>query len=346
MEQRAWMQVVAAAHAAGTDAWAKDGVTVHRVAGGANNALYRIEAGGQRYACKLCVADERRRAAREYGALRLLHTAGLDIAPRPVWLDESCTIVPYPTVVYYWLPGASLGLSPTAQQLVALLDTFHQFHALQPGDFGGPHLPDAWFHWFDLESYLVEMRSLLTQYGPWLAATAPDGRDLRDRLAWLVNSCAEAITAADVNLSRKSVPLCLCHVDPNLANAVWGEDRRLRWVDWEYSGWGDPALEVAELRWHAALSGLSEAQHAWLRDKYRRPAGDPAFEARLAVWDRLLVTRWPLLILRWLWSQHNGPDRVRLTQPAADLAQLRARLVRFIERAERLASGERIGSTA
>ena len=344
MEPRDWLRVVAAAHAAGTDVWAEDSVTVHRVSGGTNNALYRVEADGGRYACKLCVADERRRAAREYAALRLLHAAGLDIAPRPVWLDKGCTVVPYPAVVYCWLPGVPLGPSLTAQQLAALLDTFHQFHALQPGDFESVDLATAWFHWFDINPYLDELHSFLAQYGPWLATVAPDGRDLRGRLARLVDRCAETVMAATVNPGRESVPLCLCRVDPNLANVVWGEDGRLRWVDWEYSGWGDPAMELAELRWHAALSELGEAQHAWLRDNYRRPAGDAGFEARLAVWDRILATRWPFMILRWLWSEHNGPDRLRLTQPAADLAELRARLLHFIERAERLVRLERKGS--
>ncbi|MFQ5343835.1 MAG: hypothetical protein ACE5F6_20015, partial [Anaerolineae bacterium] len=107
------------------------------------------------------------------------------------------------------------------------------------------------------------------------------------------------------------------------------------------SGWGDPALELADLRWHAALVRLSEEQHTWLREKYRRPAGDDAFEERLAVWDRLLATRWPFLILRWLWSERHGPDRERLTRPAADPSELRARLVRFIQRAEQMADSER-----
>jgi len=144
----------------------------------------------------------------------------------------------------------------------------------------------------------------------------------------------QALTAAAVDPGRGRFPLRLCRVDPNLANGVWGKDGRLRWVDWEYSGWGDPALDLAELRWHAALAGLSEAQHAWLRDNYRRPAGDASFEERLVLWDRLLATRWPFLILRWLWSVHHGPDRVRLTQPDADPVELRTCLIRFIERAE------------
>jgi aminoglycoside phosphotransferase (APT) family kinase protein len=316
-------------------------VTVRRVTGGFNNALYRVEADGQCYACKLCVADKCRRAAREYAALRLLHEAGLDIAPRPLWLDGSCTIVPFPAVAYRWLDGEPLSSSPTMQQLASLLDSFQRLHALQPSDFEDSDVPDAWAHWFDFELYLAELRGFLAKYGSWLAATDPDGQDLRDRLARLVDDCAEFITTAAVNPSRESVPLRLCRVDPNLANAIWSGDSRLRWVDWEFSGWGDPALDLAELRWHAASAKLSEAQHAWLRDSYRRPADDHTFEERLAVWDRLRATRWPFLILRWLWSEHHGPDRVRLTRPVADPDELRARLVRFIERAEHFASGGR-----
>ena len=335
-EVRDWLRVVAAAYAAGADTWAEGSVTVHRVTGDFNNALYLVEANGQRCACKLCVADECHRAAREYAALRLLQAAGLDIAPQPLWLDESCAIVPFPAVAYRWLPGEPLSPSPTAQQLASLLDSFQRLHALQPGDFENHDVGDAWAHWFDFEFYLADLRDFLAKYGPWLADTDPDGRELRDRLARLVDRCAEVVTTAGVDPGCESVSLRLCRVDPNLANTVWGGDGRLRWVDWEFSGWGDPALDLAELRWHAASAEMSEAQHAWLRDNYRQPAVDDDFGERLAVWDRLRATRWPFLILRWLWSEHHGPDRVRLTRPAADLAELRVRLVRFIERAEHL----------
>jgi len=331
-----WLHAVAAApygHA-GADTWTSDGATVHRVTGGFNNALYRVEADGQAYACKLCVVDESQRAAREYGALRLLDEAGLDIAPRPVLLDTSCAIVPFPAVVYEWLPGQALGPTPTDEQLAALLEGFHHLHSLRPGDVT-IDLPDAWFHWFAFAPYVADLRDMLARYGPWLATTDPDGQVLYDRLARLVDGCGEIARKTSVDPGRERVPLRLCRVDHNLANAVWGADARLRWVDWEYCGWGDPAVELAELRWHASLAGLSEAQHAWIRDSFPRPAGDHAFEERLWVCDCLRLTRWPLLILRWLWSQGHGPDRVRLSRPAADPAELRARLVRFVERAER-----------
>ena len=334
-----WLPAVAVAHAAGADAWTERGVAVRRITGGANNALYRVEVGGRSYACKLCVADERRRAAREYGALRLLQVAGLDIAPEPLWLDESYTVLPFPTVVYRWLPGESLGSSPSEPQLAAMLQSYQRIHALRRRDYGGFGVFDAWFHWFDFAPYLAELHEFLAEYGPWLATTAPDGGTLRDRLARLVDGCTEALTLAPVDPGRDRFPLRLCRVDPNLANSVWCEDGRLRWVDWEYSGWGDPALDLADLRWHAACEGLSAAQHTWLRENYRRPVDDASFEDRIVLWDRLLATRWPFLTLRWLWSEHNGLDRVRLTRPVADPAELRARLVRFIERAERQVGG-------
>jgi thiamine kinase-like enzyme len=211
-------------------------------------------------------------------------------------------------------------------------------HALRRDDYPRCHCFEAWFHWFDFTAYLAELHDFLDEYGPWLETTKPDGRDLRDRLGHLVEECAEVFASTCVDPGRGRFPLCLCRVDANLANAIWDRDGRLRWVDWEYSGWGDPALDLAELRWHAALAGLGEAQHTWLRDTYRRPDDDPGFDERIAVWDRLLATRWPFLTLRWLWSEHNGPDRMRLTRMRVDPAEMRARLVRFIERAERLES--------
>jgi thiamine kinase-like enzyme len=207
-------------------------------------------------------------------------------------------------------------------------------HSLRQRDYPGWALPTAWFHWFDFEPYLSELRDFVTQYGAWLATTGPEGARLRDRLARLVDRCNQVLTTMDVDVGQDGLPLCLCHVDQNLANAVWGPDGRLRWIDWEFAGWGDPALDLAELRWHAALEGLGPAQQTWLRASYRRSDDDPSFEARLLAWDHLITTRWPFLVLRVLWSLSNGPDRLRLSQPQHDPVEVRARLHRFVERAE------------
>lgn len=328
-----WLVHVAAAHDAAADRWTAAGLCIDRVSGGFNNALYRVEAGGQAYACKLCVPDERRRVAREYGLLHLLRLAGVDVAAEPLLLDESCAVLPFPTVVYRWLPGTILGPALDQPHLEAFLDSYQRLHVLRRED-QPLALPTAWLHWFDLRPYVDELDGFWRNYGDWLTARGAEGAALQERLAVLVDGCTRELLSARVDLRPENLPLRLCRVDHNLGNVIVGEDGRVRWVDWEYAGWGDPAMDLAELRWHAAWEGVSDSQHAWLRQHYRRPAGDPAFETRLALWDRFVVTRWPFLILRWLWSLDNGPDRLRLSQPEADPAELWGQLVRFVERAE------------
>jgi len=100
------------------------------------------------------------------------------------------------------------------------------------GDYERFDLPDAWFHWFDLAPYLVELDGFLSEYGAWLATTEPDGRELRDRLARLVDGCTEALTTAAVDPGRGCFSLRLCRVDPNLANGVWGKDETAGCVGW------------------------------------------------------------------------------------------------------------------
>lgn len=340
MNEHLLLPAVAAAHAAGTDAWTLDGVSVRRVTGGNNNALYQVQADGQAYGCKLCVADAAHRAAREYQAQSLLQAAELDLAPQPLWLDESETIAPYPAIAYRWLPGEPIGPTPTSVQLAALLTSYQRLHSLLPDEH--PGIPEAWLHHFDFQPYLTRLYGFLDQYGAWLVKADRDGGELRDRLARLADRLAEAIATTTVSPSRDHIQLRICRVDPNLANIVWSGDGRLRWVDWEYSGWGDPALDLAEMRWHVAFISLSEQQHTWLRKSYRRPPGDDSFEERLAVWDHYCATHWAFLMLRALWSAYNGPDRVRLTRIAADPAELRTRLVHFIGRAERVATSRQM----
>jgi hypothetical protein len=335
IEIKDWLRVVGAAYASGTEIWTEGEVTARRVTGGGNNALYHVRVNGQQVACKLCVDDGRDRAAREYGALCLLQAAGIDIAPQPLLFDGTCADLPYPAVVYRWLPGESLGPLVTPEQVDALLHSIQQAHTLRQEDFADTKLPEAWFHWFDFEPYMSELDEFLVQYGGWLVHHEPDGDDMHERLVLLVERCKRALGAAALDPGRGRFPLRLCRVDPNLSNAIWSRENALRWVDWEYSGWGDPALDLADVRWHVALEGVSEAQHARIRNGYLRPADDPAFEERLVAWDHLLLARWPFLILRALWSAYNGPDRVRLTQIEVSPTELRARLRRTIERAER-----------
>jgi aminoglycoside phosphotransferase (APT) family kinase protein len=305
--------MVAQANREGAESLEQGGVAIQRVRGGGNNAMYRMRLEGIDYACKLCVVDERQRAQREYAALRLLDHAGLDIAPEPILIDESSAALPFPIVVYRWVNGQPLACPLNELQMSAILESIQAFHSRSRENCKDAGIRDAWFHWFSFDPYLDELSGFLLEYGGWLADTDEDGKSLFARLTRLLESCVETVSRSRVNPGRDKIELRFAHVDPNLANAIWDGEERLRWVDWEYSGWGDPAMELADLRWHIALEDVTREQHAWFRAHYQAPKDDDKFEERLGMWDHILATRWAFLMARALWVAKNGPERPRLT---------------------------------
>jgi thiamine kinase-like enzyme len=333
-----WMPIIRQAYEIDAETWSEQGLKIVRIGGGGNNALFKVTQEDVSYACKLFVSDGRHRAWREYATLNLLDRVGLDIAPQPVWFDESCTTLPHPLVVYRWLLGSPPGPTLTADQLSALLESIHRLHDCRPEDFQDPGILEAWFHWFDFKPYQDELIDLMNVYGFWLKSNIPDGEKIFVRLVRLVEACNQYFRKIDLDPGRESVKMSLCRVDPNLANTVWSPNGSIRWVDWEYSGWGDPALELAEIRWHASFENLGDAQHTWLRINYQPCEDDHDFQARVTAWDHLLAVRWPLLIARWLWSEQNGADRERLTHLQVDQSGQRARLENYLARAEALYS--------
>jgi thiamine kinase-like enzyme len=332
------LRVVNIARRKGLEDYQEPGWQVERIHGGMNNALYRVESPRGAFACKLCVPDERRRAEREYAALDLLHQRGADIAPKPVGIDLSAAILPFPAVVYEWCQGQGFKTNRNDYELSVLLSSVQALHGCRPEENETRQLripvQKAWFHWFERTPYVDELSDFMEKYAPWLRRISNEGQALAKRLERLVRVSSERLTGMRVDLSWGAFPVSLCHVDPNSHNAILGVDGRVRWVDREYSGWGDPALDLAEYRWHMSYADISDGQQAWFRATYQTPADDASFDHRLAFWDGLLAVRWPLLLLRWLWSREHGPDRLRLSTIEAEKTDLWGRLVWLIERAE------------
>jgi thiamine kinase-like enzyme len=223
--------------------------------------------------------------------------------------------------------------------MISSIQILHACHPL-PEDRSRPLIPvqKAWFHWFERTPYIDELSDFMEKYAPWLRRISNEGQALTKRLERLTRVGGERLSSMRVDLDWGAFPVSLCHVDPNSNNAILGADGRVRWVDWEYSGWGDPALDLAEFRWHMAYADLSAGQQAWFREAYQPSRADASFPQRLAFWDNLLAVRWPLLLLRWLWSRELGPDRLRLSTIEAEKTDLWGRLVWLIERAEQFYS--------
>ena len=226
-----------------------------------------------------------------------MQAVGLDLAPAPLWLDESCSVVPYPAVAYRWLAGDAARSEPDG----AAACRANRKHP-------APSRPRAGRRrrrWAARRLVsLVRLRAIsrrtedpsFPSTGPGWSAPTAQGRQLRRRLTRLVEECSILVAGSQANASRDGVPFAAVprRSGPGERPVVL-TTAGFAGSTGEYSGWGDPALDLADLRWHAALDGLSSAEHGRLRDSYRRPIGDTGFEERLAVWDRLIATRWAFL---------------------------------------------------
>jgi aminoglycoside phosphotransferase (APT) family kinase protein len=273
-------------------------VRIERGSQGLNNALYRIRINGDVYACKLFIVDERRRAQREWGALCTLGAAGLKLAPEPVAFAPDGPL-PQPAIVYRWVNGETLAGNPlTIADLQALVAALGQVHR-------APATPKcerlvAWHQPVNYAAYLAEIRAAAEQVRAWVAGPGAQRPDLPGWAADIpaaVPLIAEAVRLAEAVVAGASTPgdcptPALVRVDGNLDNVLRTAGGSLVFLDWEYSGWGDPAYDLAELRWHPRGQHVSQAQWKAALATYVPLPNDPTFAERLAVYSRLLPLWW------------------------------------------------------
>jgi aminoglycoside phosphotransferase (APT) family kinase protein len=274
--------------------------TIVCVSGGRNNLIYRANQSTATLAIKFTVRDERDRAGREYAALSALRQAHLSIAPEPLMLDR--TSYSQPVVVQTWLDGEV-----------------------------GPALPCNDVEWMLLLRHLIAVHritaeSVSVQLPPAVVnASTVEGVKALVRLQ-LERLPTEELSARFLKLLRRfqamSFPTwtypqhTLCHVDPNILNYI---RRPHDWaaVDWENSGLGDPAYDMADLMTHPAYMGVPLERWNWVTDRYAELIQDGAVAVRIRTYYKMIAVWWVARMARYLYEIPRGLDR-RLVAPSVD----------------------------
>ncbi len=270
------------------------------VTGGANNLVYHITGDTGDYAVKFTLRDARDRAGREAAALRVLRAAGLDIAPALVLLNRARYT--QPVVVQTWLVGQVLGDPPqTDGAWLALLDHYCAIHSVTPAH-TTVKLADGVLNAFSGAAGQALVRSHAARLPPDAWPTS-----LRETVAWLDGWSPP---------TWPPVPRTLVRVDSNWRNFIHGP-QGLRSVDWENSGWGDPAFELAELTVHPAYAGVAPWRWEWLINAYAAQRADPALAVRVRTYTVILLAWWLVRWARYLYEVPRGLD-ARLVERAPD----------------------------
>jgi thiamine kinase-like enzyme len=125
----------------------------------------------------------------------------------------------------------------------------------------------------------------------------------------------------------------LCRCDPNIRNFI---RRPGAWasVDWENSGWGDPAYEIADLLTHPAYGDLLDDRQRWVIETYCERTGDTEVAARIAAYIPFCLVWWVARFTRSLYEVPRGLDERLAVRPPNWEAETRAKLDHYIERAE------------
>lgn len=280
---------------------------IERVFGGQNNLLYhaRHEDEGDTVAVKFTRLDERRRASREFHTLWALQEAGLDLAPVPFVLAEG-RYHGRQAVIQSWLDGL---VDPTPPQSPAewemLLDHLLAVQKVRPSDTVVP-LPPATLR-------ATHPRELLAFLQQRAAALPPD-------------ALMEPVTTLLAYLEKRPFPdqpasqLALLHCDPNPRNFVRRPSGWLA-VDWENSGWGDPALEIADLMAHAAYMDVPDETWEWVIGLVAERWADDTAVSRIWAYYPLILTFWVVIFTQSMYELAHSLPNSRLAPRPTDWAE-------------------------
>ena len=295
------------------------GWQICRIRGGRNNLLYRVTAAGCDLACKFTMNDGRDRAGHEFMALTALRQAGLDVAPEPVLLDR--TTFNQPVVVQTWLASETGSVPETDEDWQAMARHLASIHSVTPGN-SGLNLPNCSIDARTAEQAKARLReqvALLPQ------PAQPEAlRALVHRL--------DVVRFSDWD----TAPVTLCRLDNNIANYV---RRSGTWasVDWEYSGWGDPAFDVANLITHVEFRQVPHERWEWFVDRYcALLPDDETAPARIRTYCEILLVWWVARLARYLHDIPSGRDQRLAVWPEGWREDINAKYAHYVRRAERV----------
>jgi aminoglycoside phosphotransferase (APT) family kinase protein len=308
------LDYLAAAAPQTTTTW--QGWRVDRIAGGANNLVFHVTADRADLAIKFTIRDARDRAGREYGALLALQQADPALAPQPLLLERER--YQQPVVVQTWLPGLPLDAPPASDaEWDALLDHLLRLHRLTPATVGAA-LPEV----------VLTMRSAAegrARIQENVDRIPPDQRPAT------LHALLGRLDAASFAIWPEP-RLSLCRGDCHCRNFLRCSPRWAS-VDWEYSGWGDPAFEVADLLAAPSFFAVSPERREWVIAEYAAHSADPLLATRLRTYYRLMLVWWAARLARSRYEIPRGLDRRLAARPATWQAEYDAKYEQYLERA-------------
>jgi len=288
--------------------------------GGNNRVLAVRLADGREVLMKRYLVDARDgrdRAGAEFAALQLMWSAGMRQAARPIHKDPAGAFA-----IHSLLPGR-----PLAERRItrAHVDQALRFLGkLQTLRGKAGRIASAADSRNCLADYPRHLERRLARIEAGLPRATPEARALvkkrvRPAMDALISDFKRRC-GAELHAKLPRSTEILSPSDFGFHNAVEGPGGTLRFVDFEYFGWDDPAKLAADFSHHAGQR-VTPALKKRFRDGFAKLVRDRrGFERRLALVDGLVAFEWILIVLNVLTPE--SLTRRRFSDPKRDASVL------------------------
>jgi thiamine kinase-like enzyme len=231
----------------------KGNIDYQSFSGGANNQVFRVNAGSKSFLLKIYFKhprDSRNRLGTEFSFCEFAWRRGLRCLPRPLLCDYENNLA-----VYEFINGRDLGVGEiTKEFILEALDFYLELNKYKHLE-EACNFPLASEAYFSIEGHLRCVEGRLRKFKSIEEKSALDSQAvyfISNELwqAWRKVSAAARKETVEFGLSLDQEidegDRCLSPSDFGFHNAILANDGRLRFIDFEYAGWDDPAKVVCD----------------------------------------------------------------------------------------------------
>jgi hypothetical protein len=297
--------------------------------GGRNNLVWKVISGSSLYLLKhyfWSKNDPRDRLGQEWAFLTFLRRAGIHSAPEPLARDthHRCTLLEF-------ISGKSV--APEEVRSADVLSAADFFRAMNAAREHAHDLPGVSEACFSIAAHLQVTRERILRLNQIRDAEAIALVRTELHPLWQkISARIETLPRLEIECELPPAERCLSPSDFGFHNTLRQPDGSLRFVDFEYAGWDDPAKTIADFC--NQPDGLLQPEFAEIFCR----AAINAFPNPESLRQRLTLLE-PLYQLKWACICLNGflpggrfdparPDR----SPAAQLLRARIMLARAAEK--------------
>lgn len=272
------------------------------LAGGANNRVFRLDGGAGPYLLKSYFRhpdDPRDRLGAEWAFARFAWDAGVRGLPEPLAADPAAGLG-----LFEFVPGRSLHGTTAGEPDVH--DALRFFQDLSRAKGHARDLPNASESCFSLSDHLATVERRVNRLRTLAVGGVVDAAAAGFVDAELAPAWRQVHTQAKQDAAAYALPLdrplghddrCPSPSDFGFHNALRAADGRLRFIDFEYAGWDDPAKLVCDFFCQPAVPAPSGAFEWFARGVAAAFAAPEVHLARATLLLPVYRVKWVCILL-------------------------------------------------